>query len=142
MTNNTTMKPSRLISTLLILNNLFAGAQQCGTQAGGAICPSNFCCSQYGWCGTTDACEYHVSSRLSLCSMRCHALISSFANANTPKFQTAAQDVRAVHAPPLSFRGQPTTSITAGVRGWAPILNVACLVLVDLLLRSVCVFTF
>ncbi|KAB2005667.1 hypothetical protein ERO13_D11G262600v2 [Gossypium hirsutum] len=28
--------------------------EQCGRQAGGALCPNNLCCSQYGWCGNTD----------------------------------------------------------------------------------------
>ena len=26
---------------------------QCGGNAGGAICPNDLCCSQYGWCGNT-----------------------------------------------------------------------------------------
>ncbi|PPS05043.1 hypothetical protein GOBAR_AA15623 [Gossypium barbadense] len=29
-------------------------AEQCGRQAGGALCPNNLYCSQYGWCGNTD----------------------------------------------------------------------------------------
>ena len=28
-------------------------AQQCGSQAGGAKCANNLCCSQYGYCGST-----------------------------------------------------------------------------------------
>ncbi|KAF8719822.1 hypothetical protein HU200_024580 [Digitaria exilis] len=28
-----------------------AHAQQCGAQAGGALCPNNLCCSKYGYCG-------------------------------------------------------------------------------------------
>ena len=28
-------------------------AQQCGSQAGGATCADNLCCSQYGYCGST-----------------------------------------------------------------------------------------
>ncbi|PHU04843.1 hypothetical protein BC332_25665 [Capsicum chinense] len=32
-----------------------ASAEQCGSQAGGALCPSGLCCSKYGWCGDTDA---------------------------------------------------------------------------------------
>ena len=28
-------------------------AQQCGSQAGGATCANNLCCSQYGYCGST-----------------------------------------------------------------------------------------
>ncbi|XP_062230344.1 LOW QUALITY PROTEIN: chitinase 7-like [Phragmites australis] len=31
-----------------------AHAQQCGGQAGGVLCPDGLCCSQYGYCGTTD----------------------------------------------------------------------------------------
>lgn len=39
---------------LVILQLLqLSAAEQCGTQAGGALCPNNLCCSQYGWCGST-----------------------------------------------------------------------------------------
>lgn len=31
-----------------------AAAQQCGQQGGGRLCPNNQCCSQWGYCGTTD----------------------------------------------------------------------------------------
>ncbi|GLT60102.1 hypothetical protein SLA2020_328850 [Shorea laevis] len=34
---------------------LGASAEQCGHQAGGALCPNGLCCSQWGWCGTTTA---------------------------------------------------------------------------------------
>ncbi|XP_050226071.1 pathogenesis-related protein PR-4 [Mercurialis annua] len=48
----------RLSSVLLVLVIItligVAFAEQCGRQAGGKLCPSNQCCSQYGWCGTTD----------------------------------------------------------------------------------------
>ncbi|CAA7391524.1 unnamed protein product [Spirodela intermedia] len=32
-----------------------AEAQQCGRQAGGALCAGGLCCSQFGWCGNTAA---------------------------------------------------------------------------------------
>ncbi|KAL4616457.1 hypothetical protein ACB092_07G200300, partial [Castanea dentata] len=40
-----------------LLSSSFQGglAEQCGTQAGGALCPNGLCCSQWGWCGTTAA---------------------------------------------------------------------------------------
>ncbi|KAF8405503.1 hypothetical protein HHK36_010410 [Tetracentron sinense] len=44
----------------LVLFSLFsllgreALAEQCGRQAGGALCPGGACCSQFGWCGSTD----------------------------------------------------------------------------------------
>ncbi|GMH21843.1 hypothetical protein Nepgr_023686 [Nepenthes gracilis] len=38
---------------LLLLNLPFLSAFQCGQQAGGALCHSGLCCSQWGWCGTT-----------------------------------------------------------------------------------------
>lgn len=38
---------------LLLLTTLISG-EQCGRQAGNALCPNNLCCSQYGWCGTTE----------------------------------------------------------------------------------------
>ncbi|XP_021887857.1 endochitinase CH25-like [Carica papaya] len=31
-----------------------SSAEQCGQQAGGALCPGGLCCSQYGWCGSTE----------------------------------------------------------------------------------------
>ncbi|PIA45177.1 hypothetical protein AQUCO_01700604v1 [Aquilegia coerulea] len=31
-----------------------ASAQNCGRQASGATCAGNICCSQWGWCGTSD----------------------------------------------------------------------------------------
>lgn len=34
---------------------LGATAEQCGTQAGGALCPNRLCCSKFGWCGDTDS---------------------------------------------------------------------------------------
>ena len=30
-------------------------ANQCGSQGNNALCPNSYCCSQYGWCGTSDA---------------------------------------------------------------------------------------
>ncbi|KAM3298313.1 hypothetical protein ACQJBY_039995 [Aegilops geniculata] len=43
-----------------------ARAAQCGSQAGGVTCPNCFCCSQFGWCGSTpeycgDGCQSHCS---------------------------------------------------------------------------------
>ncbi|KAK4781125.1 hypothetical protein SAY87_017231 [Trapa incisa] len=37
------------------LSGFTAFAQQCGSQAGGALCAGGLCCSQWGWCGTSDA---------------------------------------------------------------------------------------
>ncbi|KAK8522264.1 hypothetical protein V6N13_115242 [Hibiscus sabdariffa] len=40
---------------LLFLSYVVIGsAEQCGWQAGGALCPGGLCCSQFGWCGSTD----------------------------------------------------------------------------------------
>ncbi|XP_059623398.1 endochitinase-like [Cornus florida] len=33
---------------------LAISAEQCGSQAGGALCPNGLCCSKHGYCGTTD----------------------------------------------------------------------------------------
>ncbi|OMO83593.1 Glycoside hydrolase, family 19, catalytic [Corchorus olitorius] len=45
------------VFTLCSLAILLLGvsAQQCGHQAGGALCANRLCCSQWGWCGTTSA---------------------------------------------------------------------------------------
>lgn len=32
-----------------------ASAEQCGSQAGGAVCPGGLCCSKFGFCGNTPA---------------------------------------------------------------------------------------
>nr|QHN63861.1 endochitinase class I [Drosera binata] len=48
----------RICILLLLCVSLFlsgALAEQCGYQAGGAVCPNGLCCSQYGYCGTTSA---------------------------------------------------------------------------------------
>lgn len=45
-------KINLFILILLILLS-FSNGEQCGSQAGGALCPNNLCCSEYGWCGST-----------------------------------------------------------------------------------------
>jgi hypothetical protein len=54
------------LSTTLILSLAFllgASAEQCGSQAGGAVCANGECCSKYGWCGTTpEYCETDCQS--------------------------------------------------------------------------------
>ncbi|XP_030942484.1 endochitinase 2-like [Quercus lobata] len=48
------MRFCALVIFSLLLSSFQGGlAEQCGTQAGGALCPGGQCCSQYGWCGTT-----------------------------------------------------------------------------------------
>ncbi|KAG6558205.1 hypothetical protein Mapa_000388 [Marchantia paleacea] len=32
-----------------------SSAQECGSEAGGALCPDNYCCSKAGWCDSGDA---------------------------------------------------------------------------------------
>ncbi|QHN80274.1 Endochitinase [Arachis hypogaea] len=51
-----------LLSLITLLLLLLGGkAEQCGRQAGGALCPNNYCCSQFGWCGETD--DYCLPSK-------------------------------------------------------------------------------
>ncbi|XP_062086748.1 probable inactive chitinase-like protein LaCIC [Humulus lupulus] len=42
------------IVSLLLFTIQGGSAEQCGRQAGGALCPGGLCCSQFGWCGNTD----------------------------------------------------------------------------------------
>ncbi|KAI9107764.1 hypothetical protein K1719_021100 [Acacia pycnantha] len=42
-----------VISSLLLCFTVGGLAEQCGTQAGGALCPGGLCCSKHGWCGST-----------------------------------------------------------------------------------------
>jgi basic endochitinase B len=37
----------------LLALSITTQAQQCGSQAGGALCANSLCCSQYGYCGST-----------------------------------------------------------------------------------------
>jgi len=48
---------TKLSCFILCLLPFFLGskAQQCGTQANGAVCANRLCCSQYGYCGNTIA---------------------------------------------------------------------------------------
>lgn len=50
------MRNTKLSCLILCLLPFFlvAKAEQCGTQASGAVCPNGLCCSQHGYCGTTD----------------------------------------------------------------------------------------
>lgn len=50
-----TMKLSSLMLCLLLAFVHGATAEQCGNQAGGALCPNGLCCSKFGWCGDTDS---------------------------------------------------------------------------------------
>lgn len=50
------MKMMKCLVFILVILALFlmaANAQQCGSQAGGALCANGLCCSQYGYCGTS-----------------------------------------------------------------------------------------
>ncbi|GMH10497.1 hypothetical protein Nepgr_012338 [Nepenthes gracilis] len=42
------------VALIMLCLAVGAAAQQCGRQAGGALCSNNLCCSQWGYCGSTD----------------------------------------------------------------------------------------
>lgn len=50
------MANTNLSCLILCLLPLFlvAKAEQCGSQANGALCPNGLCCSKFGFCGNTD----------------------------------------------------------------------------------------
>ncbi|KAF4382806.1 endochitinase [Cannabis sativa] len=55
------------IVSLLLLTIEGGSAEQCGRQAGGALCPGGLCCSEFGWCGDTseycnDKCQSQCGS--------------------------------------------------------------------------------
>ena len=57
----------KLFSLILFLAFLLGtSAEQCGSQAGGAVCPNGLCCSKFGWCGSTS--QYCGSGCQSQCS--------------------------------------------------------------------------
>ncbi|CAN6382007.1 unnamed protein product [Urochloa humidicola] len=43
-----------LVAVLAAALAVSSRAQQCGSQAGGALCPDCLCCSEWGYCGSTD----------------------------------------------------------------------------------------
>ncbi|KAF8011389.1 hypothetical protein BT93_J1868 [Corymbia citriodora subsp. variegata] len=49
------MRFGSLIPLLLLAAALGAAAEQCGSQARGALCPGGLCCSRFGYCGSTPA---------------------------------------------------------------------------------------
>ncbi|CAF2127308.1 endochitinase CH25 [Brassica rapa] len=49
------MKTYLLLLLIFSLLLSYSSGQQCGRQAQGALCPNGLCCSEYGWCGTTEA---------------------------------------------------------------------------------------
>ncbi|XP_062234083.1 chitinase 1-like [Phragmites australis] len=62
---------TRALALAAILATAFAvaaRAEQCGSQAGGALCPNCLCCSKFGWCGSTsDYCGNGCQSQCSGC---------------------------------------------------------------------------
>ena len=42
-----------IVSLFLITAIRGGSSEQCGWQASGALCLRGYCCSKYGWCGTT-----------------------------------------------------------------------------------------
>jgi hypothetical protein len=58
------------------LKDLYGGQalfNQCGRQAGGALCPNNLCCSGYGWCGDTAeyCCSVYGGCQSGPCNTNC-----------------------------------------------------------------------
>ncbi|KAL0013217.1 hypothetical protein SO802_000286 [Lithocarpus litseifolius] len=66
----------KLVSLILLFFAFLLGttAEQCGTQAGGAVCPNGLCCSQFGWRGNTN--DY--------CGNGCQSQCSSGGSLTTP----------------------------------------------------------
>ncbi|KAJ9703865.1 hypothetical protein PVL29_005231 [Vitis rotundifolia] len=62
---------------LLVIGGAFA-EEQCGSQASGALCPGGLCCSQYGYCDSSDA----------YCSDGCQSQCTSSGFPSTPSTPT------------------------------------------------------
>ncbi|VVA97384.1 unnamed protein product [Arabis nemorensis] len=48
------MKTHLLLFLIFSFLLTFSSGEQCGRQAGGALCPGGLCCSEFGWCGDTE----------------------------------------------------------------------------------------
>nr|prf chitinase class I:ISOTYPE=CH6 [Oryza sativa] len=59
----------RALALAVVAMAVVAVREQCGSQAGGALCPNCLCCSQYGWCGSTS--DYCGAGSASQCSGGC-----------------------------------------------------------------------
>ncbi|KAK0581933.1 hypothetical protein LWI29_019728 [Acer saccharum] len=55
-----------VVSLVLSYQLTGSSAEQCGSNAGGAVCPGGLCCSQFGWCGNTP--DYCTTGCQSQCS--------------------------------------------------------------------------
>ncbi|KAL4654770.1 hypothetical protein ACB092_01G403900 [Castanea dentata] len=79
----------KLVSLILLFLAFLLGttAEQCGTQAGGAVCPNGLCCSQFGWCGNTN--DY--------CGNGCQSQCSS----TSPTTPSSGSDVSSLISAPL-----------------------------------------
>ncbi|CAD6335313.1 unnamed protein product [Miscanthus lutarioriparius] len=82
-----------------------ARAEQCGSQAGGALCPSCLCCSQWGWCGSTS--DYCGDGCQGQCSGSCGGTPPS------PPLPTPAP----APTPTPTPRPRPTPNPPSGGRG-------------------------
>ncbi|KAJ4715110.1 Endochitinase (Chitinase) [Melia azedarach] len=49
------MKILWALALCILVSEFGALAEQCGSQAGGALCPGGLCCSKFGYCGNTPA---------------------------------------------------------------------------------------
>ncbi|EEE63651.1 hypothetical protein OsJ_18468 [Oryza sativa Japonica Group] len=94
-------------------------AEQCGSQAGGALCPNCLCCSSYGWCGSTsDYCGDGCQSQCDGCGggegfYTYDALVT--AAAAFPDFAATGDD-EARKLKVAAFLGQTSHETTGG---WA-----------------------
>ncbi|KAF2306331.1 hypothetical protein GH714_016476 [Hevea brasiliensis] len=61
-----------------LFSTLGALAEQCGSQAGGALCPNGLCCSKFGYCGST----------VDYCSNGCQSQCNSGGTPSTPSTPT------------------------------------------------------
>ncbi|WOL05298.1 Glycoside hydrolase, family 19, catalytic [Canna indica] len=59
------------LAILSVASSFSTLAQQCGRQAGEALCPDGLCCSQYGYCGSTeDYCGKDCQSQCRECGQQ------------------------------------------------------------------------
>ncbi|CAK7355591.1 unnamed protein product [Dovyalis caffra] len=70
-------------------------AEQCGRQAGNALCPNGLCCSQHGWCGTTN--DYCGAG----CQSQCPGSSTPTPSTPTPTPSTGSGDVGSIITPAI-----------------------------------------
>nr|XP_017235514.1 PREDICTED: basic endochitinase-like [Daucus carota subsp. sativus] len=79
-----------IVTVCIFALSFASSAEQCGKQAGNALCPNGMCCSEFGWCGTTpDYCS-------DTCQSQCGGSTPAPGGGSTPTPSGGSGDVSSI----------------------------------------------